>query len=432
MRKISVIPLLFIFFLSSCAYFNTFYNAKKYFNEAEKEYAKTHRITPKERREYEKVIEKCSKILEFYPDSKYVDDALYLMAISYLRIGNRHKARRKFEELFKFFPNSKYVPKAKVEYARLLIESGKPEVAREMLKQSSKTTLEEATLLLARSLALEGKCDKALVELTPLLNRKKLSEDKRIDALLLAAKCSYKTKKYQDAIKYLKDLQKFVLSDSIKVESQVLLGDVYFQMDSLDRAKEILEKIDLPPHDRRKPGIEYRIAKILMKKGERSDAIKRFEQVYKENKYGKYGQLSAYIIANEYEQMDSIKKAIEWFKKASNSRVNLEIADISRQKYIAYTDIEKYKKDTTDVRLKIAELYLFEINKPEKAVKIYKSVIDSAPSQDDLKRALYGLVYIYTEIFHNPDSSNKYFTILKQKFENSIYVKQAEDLIKGD
>lgn len=432
MRKIKIIPLIAIFLCTGCAYFNTFYNAKKYFNEAEREYAKAHRITPKERREYEKVIEKCSKILEFYPNSKYVDDALYLMAISYLRIGNRHKARRKFEELFKFFPNSKYVPKAKVEYARLLIESGKPEAAREMLKQSSNTTLEEATLLLAQSLALEGKCDKALEELKPLLRRKKLSENRKIDALMLAARCSYKTKNYQDAIKYLKKLQKFVLADSLKVESQVLLGNVYFQINSLDRAKDILQGIDLPPRDRRKPGIEFRIAQILLKKGETDKALKMFEQVYKENRNGKYGQLSAYIIAKEYEQMDSIKKAIDWYKKASNSRVNLEIADISRQKYIAYTDIEKYQKDTTDVRLKIAELFLFEIGQPEKSVKIYKSVVDSASSEDDLKRALYGLIYIYTEVFHNPDSSGKYYRILKEKFDDSIYVKRAESLIRGD
>jgi len=431
-RKIKIIPLIAILLFTGCAYFNTFYNAKKYFNEAERSYSKTHRITPKERREYEKVIEKCSKILEFYPNSKYVDDALYLMAISYLRIGNRHKARRKFEELFKFYPNSKYIPKAKVEYARLLIESGKPEVAREMLKQSSKTTLEEATLLLAHSLALEGKCDKALEELKPVLHKKKLNEQRKIDALMLAAKCSYKTQNYMDAIKYLQSLQKFVLADSIKVESQVLLGDVYFEMDSLDRAREILQRIDLPPRDKRRPSIEFRIAQILLKKGETDRALKKFEQVYKENKNGKYGQLSAYIIANQYEQMDSIKKAIDWYKRASNSRVNQKIADIARQKYIAYSDIEKYQKDTTDVRLKMAELYLFEIGKPEKSVKIYKSVVDSASSEDDLKRALYGLVYIYTDVFHNPDSSSKYFRILKEKFDGSIYVRRAENLIKGD
>ncbi len=432
MKRLISLTILFLFFASSCAYFNTYYNAKKYFNEAERSYRKNKRISPKERKEYEKVIEKCSKILEFYPNSKYVDDALYLMAISYLRLGNRAKAKRKFQELFKFFPNSKYIPEAKVEYARLLIESGNPEEARAILKHSSKTTLEDATLLLAHSLALEGKCDKALNELSPLLKKKKLGERDRVDALMLAAQCSFKTGQYQNTVKFLNELKSHVLSDSLKVQTQELLGDVYFKMDSLDKAQEVLSGIDLPPRDRRRPRIDFKIAKILLEKGDTAAAIKKFKKVYDEDKNGKYGQMAAFTIATLYETADSVKVAIKWFQKASSSRANIEIADLARKKFNAYKDIEKYEKDTTDVRLKIAELYVLELNKPEKAVKMYKSVVDSSSSDDEIKRALYGLVYIYHEIYHNKDSTSKYFNILKEKFDDSILVKKAESLIKSD
>jgi len=102
-RLISLISIL----LLSCAYFNTFYNAKTYFNAAEREYKKEGKLTPKIRQNYNKVIEKCSKILEFYPRSKYVDDAVFLTALSYKRLGERVKAEKKFKELFEFFPESK-------------------------------------------------------------------------------------------------------------------------------------------------------------------------------------------------------------------------------------------------------------------------------------------------------------------------------------
>ncbi len=425
-------PLIIFLIGTGCVYFNTYYNARKYFYEAERTYKKTQRVTPKERKAYEKVIEKCSKILEFYPDSRYVDDALYLMAISYLRLGDRRKAKRKFEELFTFYPKSEYISRAKIEYARLLIESGNPEEARNMLKKAySKTSAEEAALLLARSLALENKCDRALEELRPLI-KKRITETRKIEILYLAAKCSYRTGDFQSAISYLDRLQKFVLPDSVKVNSLELLGDVYLEMDSLDRALEVYRSIDLPPGDKRRSRINYRIARILLKKGEVQEAIKELKTVYNGDRGGKYGQLAAFTLGVEYEKMDSIKKAIKWYKNASSSRADPEISIRARKKFRAYESIQKYSEDSTDVRLKLAEIYLLELNNPSKALELYRSVVDSSRNDDQLKRALYGLVYIYSGPVENPDSARKYYEILKERFGKSLFVKRAESLLKSD
>ncbi len=427
------IPVFIFLFTTSCVYFNTFYNAKKYFNEAERNYQKTQRISPKERKAYQKVIEKCSKILEFYPDSKYVDDALYLMAISYLRIGDKAKAKRKFEELFTFYPNSEYVPRAKIEYARLLIESGNPEEARNMLKMAStKASVEEAALLLARSLALEDKCDRALQELKPLINKSKLPDNKKIEVYYLAAKCSFKTGEYSKAIEFLDKLQKFVLPDSVKVSSLELLGDIYLAMDSLDKALKVYKSIDLPPRDKRRAKIDYRIATIMLKKGETQSALKELKNVYNEDRAGKFGQLAAYTLAEEYEKLDSLNAAINWYKNASSIRANPEISAKARKKYKAYESIQKYSRDSTDVRLKLAEIYLLELNKPQKALSIYKSVVDSSLNDDQLKRALYGVIYIYSQVLKDPDSTQKYYNLLKERFRESLFVKRAESLIKSD
>ena len=69
----------------SCAYFNTYYNAKKYYKEARKASEKntTKRITQKEVKNYELTIEKCKAVVRKFPDSRYVDYSLLLMAISY-------------------------------------------------------------------------------------------------------------------------------------------------------------------------------------------------------------------------------------------------------------------------------------------------------------------------------------------------------------
>jgi TolA-binding protein len=107
--------LLLAFLFTSCgAYFNTFYNTKKYFDEARKEREKRLGDTPtsNELAKYNQTIEKASKILELHPDSKYVDDAVMILGQCFFHKGEYVQAGRKFEELITFFPTSSYFGEA--------------------------------------------------------------------------------------------------------------------------------------------------------------------------------------------------------------------------------------------------------------------------------------------------------------------------------
>ena len=75
-----------VIFLCSggCAYYNTFYNAQQYYEEAEKirlqKEGKNIPITALDK--YGKTIQKCQKVLSDYPESKFRTDAFLLMAKS--------------------------------------------------------------------------------------------------------------------------------------------------------------------------------------------------------------------------------------------------------------------------------------------------------------------------------------------------------------
>ena len=73
--------LLFVVFSSSCAYYNTFYNAEQYFEEAEKlRLEKDGEMIPISAMDkYGKTIEKSKKVIEEFPESKYVNEARLLM-----------------------------------------------------------------------------------------------------------------------------------------------------------------------------------------------------------------------------------------------------------------------------------------------------------------------------------------------------------------
>ncbi len=112
------------------AYFNTYYNAQKAFNEAEAEVlatvqqqnlARTERpylasfdAPPQTRTKFATVIEKCSKLLQYHPESKLVDDALLMIGKSYFYQNDLQSAERKFKELLSTYPESDLVLEAKL------------------------------------------------------------------------------------------------------------------------------------------------------------------------------------------------------------------------------------------------------------------------------------------------------------------------------
>lgn len=95
--------------LTSCAYFNTFYNAKSEFGKAESERKNAPPGAGGGDVAYQKCIEKCQSLLRYYGKSKYVDDALFLIGMSRYHRGEYIQARASFEDLSERFPKSEYL-----------------------------------------------------------------------------------------------------------------------------------------------------------------------------------------------------------------------------------------------------------------------------------------------------------------------------------
>lgn len=102
---------------NTVAYFNAYYNAKKLFDEAEAEVfaaqatargktvpGSTAAPIAPPKQKFTQVIDKCSNILAFSPQSNIVDDALFLIGKSFYYQEDYLKAERKFTELVAQFP----------------------------------------------------------------------------------------------------------------------------------------------------------------------------------------------------------------------------------------------------------------------------------------------------------------------------------------
>jgi tetratricopeptide (TPR) repeat protein len=106
------------FYENVTGYFNTYYNAKKNFDDAIAEieknpqkardtnYFAVYAIPKGASDKLDKVIEKCSKLIQLYPQCSWIDDAIMMIGKSYVYKGESESAIRKFKELLDNFPES--------------------------------------------------------------------------------------------------------------------------------------------------------------------------------------------------------------------------------------------------------------------------------------------------------------------------------------
>jgi TolA-binding protein len=98
--------------LGGCAYYNTFYLAKRYYGDAQRaqERAATDSPTPDAVSKYDATIRQCNKVLTDYPKSKWADDAWYLLGVSFYGKGDYPEALRRLREFRERHPESPFVP----------------------------------------------------------------------------------------------------------------------------------------------------------------------------------------------------------------------------------------------------------------------------------------------------------------------------------
>ncbi len=75
--RLKIVGFICILLAAKCAYFNTFHNAQNYFRQGKK--LVVHDTLKTDSEFFDKTIEKTTAVIIKYPNSRYVDDALFMM-----------------------------------------------------------------------------------------------------------------------------------------------------------------------------------------------------------------------------------------------------------------------------------------------------------------------------------------------------------------
>ncbi len=406
--------------LSSCAYYNTFYLAQKYYERgtAGLPYP-VEKPTGQASNEFRRSIDYSKKVLSQYPKSKWVDDAYLLWARAllgrddplqtvnmledfnarfpgsplrneaefYLGVGYRNA--RRYEQALAALdtflvraPKSDLVPYAQLERARTLKSLDRPAAAARaasviIAKYAKSGLLHQAYTERAEALLANGDYGDAQADFRTLGERSR-TDAERLDYLLREADCLEAARDYDNELALLEDALRYEIepvrpdSGSVRTPQQQTAG--------LDRFGRLL----------------MRIGTVHLLAGRLDKAIESYRRIVEDYPKTPLGAEAQYRIGYAYETLgdDFDQARVEYDKvKDQTGATGFGIQALQRSQNLAR--LEQFRAaagdssgKAADAGFVLAEQYLFQLDKPERALAEYRKIARQYPDTPAGAKAL--------------------------------------------
>lgn len=437
-----------------CVYFNTFYNAKMFFSEAEKMRAKKegeflgNNITDK----YKKVIEKSDIVINNYPDSKYLDDALFLKGRAHFYRREYDLSESAFNTLLSINPRDY---KILSEYWLVLIKwkSGKPQPALEDLNQIiSEIDDKELLAQVYQSQAeifLELKQDSVAV--SALEKAAELTKNRKDKGQIYyrLAELAYEIQNYELAINYYKNVIKYSFSNERVMEANLKIVQRYRDLNDLKKAsKEIQSMIVDPEFSTIHGDLELELAKLKLTQNDSEAAVLILEDILVKYPKTETSAESFYLLGEQslLKKRDFVKA--DYYYKQIQRESSKSI--FNQQGKIRIKELDKYQKsktflkeidkitslsdslvnddksqniDTVKVVLELynlGELEAFHFNQIDTSIIYFNRIIHDFPESDLDAKAMYTISYLYEQI-GDTIQSTKYEEKIVKNYVDSEY-----------
>ncbi|MBU0982925.1 MAG: tetratricopeptide repeat protein [candidate division Zixibacteria bacterium] len=433
---------------SGCGvYFNTFFNARKAFNSAEK----TRRDSKTNRggtNDYNTAITKCLKVVDNYPNSKYYDDALYMLGVSYFHTNQYGKAERRLRELLANYEDSKFARQANLYLAKSKLELGEVEEAMAVFQEIFAADYDRAfkgeaamglgqyhfdagdydlsrQYLLAVRDSLGTDLDKLKAQMLVAdgyFERYKFADalgayiqalgmnpdkDQRYHALLRAALSSYRTQRIDAGMAYLDEL----IEDELYFDSLGILKLTVGMGYEYDEDLELAEVTYLD------------VAEKSENRLWQADAYHRLGLMYQFT-YDDLEQAKEY-----YDLAVAATRSSEAGRDALQRSSDIGKIETFAQKALDSTATQDVIDDAGYTQYLLSELYWFQLNKPDTAILEMQILIDSFPTAYDAPKAMIALSQMYREHYEDDKTADSILKAMLARYPGSDFTPEALDVL---
>lgn len=416
--------LLFVF--SSCAYFNTFYNARQYFEQAEKQRLEKagESIPPGAIDAYGKVIDKSQYVIDKYPDSKLVKEALLLIGMSRFHRKEYRIAETVFKQYVETYADN--VDQAEYWLALCKWKLGKPQPALDVLQSMLETATNKnfiSSIYLSKAeINLDIDNSKLALEYLVLAAETNKDRDERGQIYYRIAELAYNAEDYEQALSANTEVVKNSTSKKRKEEANLQIVRIHRLLGNWDTVKDLIKSMLLDETFKTIHGdLDLELVKLYQMDGLMEEAITRIESIKEDYKNSKTSAEAYYIHGEialyDYWNLDDAKKYFEWVTREYRQSIYTSTANLRAKEITKYQEsLEEITTLDDQILLTIAVLDSL-IDDSLKSVR-EKEVNNSRIS---IASHLYNLGELEAFHFKRQDSSMTHFQRIVDEFTETDY-----------
>ena len=384
-------------FLIHCAYFNTFYNAKGYYRKAtyETKQNRTDKPTGGEMSNYQKAIEKARKLIDLYPKSKYVDDALLLWGKSHYYRHEYVQASRKFEDLMTDCPQSDLLYEANLWHAKTSLAMNFLNEAEERMNKLVK--MEIPKKYRGDAYFTMGKLHEKKRDFTQAIEAYQNAVERgegefKAEATFALGANLDSLGNFKEAAEYFERVLKMDVSLEFRFEAEFSHARALKKLGYLDDAMQQFEELlGETRNNKRFPDIKLEIADCLVLKGDMDGAFITYQDIIQDHPRTIHSSRACYELARLHEESRrEYDRALELFKQVRTEYSTSEFADSANvkirdiQRFLALQEVIRMARLGKEGVLKLEEK---EVKKDSLTVDRIYTLMDST-SGDSARYAL--------------------------------------------
>ncbi|MBM3306778.1 MAG: tetratricopeptide repeat protein [Candidatus Eisenbacteria bacterium] len=475
--------------LSGCVYYNTFYNARSAASEAallRESRPPDGAPTSREKELLDRVIEKCAKILRDHPDSSWADDALVLMAEALHQQGKHESALSRLAELRQNHPESGLRDRADYLRGAVLLGKGDPVGAEEALRPLADASppndlSDDAMVLVGKARNARRHHDEAAETYLAALERFPRS-DRRAEVRILAAENYADVGMLAEAAHQYDQVRREAAAPKVAFEARVRLADTLVRLGDAGGALAVLEELERRTADR------DALDRVLLLKGQAHElagdlgaAVSAYESVTAARARTEGSALALYRIGLiRRDREDDVDAALEVFTRARDESPRGEASRLASRALEDLNALTKHLEaigrsegreeaaaDTTtappspeethadalhtsllpsaeepdagpaspddelaEARFLAAELLLFSMDRPEKALGYYRDVAALHPSSAFAPKAGLAAAWILERRMGDPVGAAQAYAEVAAAYPATDYASFAEDALE--
>jgi len=415
---------IWLLLFGSCAYFNTFYNAQSYYRKGMKRV--TNDTLKVDSEDFDKAIEKSIAVIVKYPNSRYVDDALFMMGSSYYYKGDYSRALEKLDFLCLNYPESKFYDDALYYKGLSYYQQLKFAQAIIALKEAmlSKQFKIKSMIMLSYVYFKDGNYS-ALTEVAENLLKERLNSKERSWVLQLIAEAQFNQESYADALRFFNELLVLTRVEETKQVLKLRIAEIYLEMEEYEKCRSFLE-------NERDPEFKSILADLHVELGD----VKKAKEIYFDVAANSVSDLAAqafYKLAELCRDEDSLELAIAYYDSSVNKSAMSEHGVESKKMADVLRRIDVLAKETENLdraQFLLAEIYFVDFDDPKRALIEYQKVYTDFPSSEWAPKALYAQLWITSNIFEDDSLASLLTNDLLTKYPGSEYAKSAVNFLE--